>query len=79
MGARPLARAKARATLSEPITAIGNPPAHDGNRNGCPQDPPHGQNKICQQAQHYKDDPEDLALHEAILVWADFLSAKPSA
>jgi len=67
-----LARARVRATLSEPVAAIGNPPAHDGNRNGCPQGPPDGQNKICHQAQHNKDDPEDLALHDDILVWPIF-------
>jgi len=72
-----LARAKARAS-SKPIAPVRNPPAHDGDRNGCPQGPPDGQNDICQNAQHDKDDPEDLALHDAILVSADFLSAKPN-
>jgi hypothetical protein len=72
-----MARAEARAS-SKPVAPVRNPPADDSDWNGCPQGPPDGQNKICQQAQHDKDDPEDPALHDAILVSVDFLPAKPN-
>jgi hypothetical protein len=54
-------------TKLEPIAAIGDPPTHNANGNGCRQRPPKWQNDISQQAQADESDPKDLSLHSLIL------------
>src|SRR5690348_9448682 len=52
---------------SEPIAAIGHPPAHEGDWNGGHQRPPQRQNEVRDQSQQNKHDPEDFSLHPGIL------------
>jgi hypothetical protein len=54
-------------SLLEPIAAIGDPPTHDANGNGCRHCPPKWQDEISQQAQAGESDPKDLSLHSLIL------------
>ncbi len=51
----------------EPVAAIGNPPTHNANGNGCRHCPPKWQDEISQQAQAGESDPKDLSLHSLIL------------
>src|SRR3984885_15751868 len=59
--------------LAEPVTSVGDPPAHINDRNSCPERPPQRQDEICHQPEYGEAEPEDLSLHENILAPA-FLS-----
>ena len=47
----------------EPVAAIGNPPAHDADGDGCEQSPHQGQRNIGDQAERDENRPKDFALH----------------
>ena len=59
-----------RIPLSEPVAAIGHPPAKDADGNGGQERPEDGQREIRDQPQRDEDGPEDLALHSFILARA---------
>ncbi len=59
---------KAQIRLLEPAAAVSHPPRTVGNRNGREQAPPNRQNDIGHNAQHSERDPEDLALHNPLIV-----------
>ena len=56
-----------RHPASEPVAAVGHPPAKDADGNGSQQRPQDGQGEIRNQSEHDKGSPEDLALHFIIL------------
>jgi len=56
-----------RHPASEPVAAVGHPPAEDADGNGSQQRPQDGQGEIRNQSEHDKGSPEDLALHFIIL------------
>ena len=62
-----LRRGKRYRGESEPVAAIGHPPAQDANGNGGEQGPQNGHGKIGDQAQRDECSPEDLSLHPHIL------------
>ena len=49
---------------SEPIAAVGNPPAHKANWNRGAEGPPERKNKISHETQDRESGPEDLPLHD---------------
>ncbi len=59
---------------SEPIAAVGHPPAKDADGNGGQQRPQDGQREVRNQPERNKGSPEDLALHFLILPPAEALS-----
>src|SRR6266849_3729815 len=64
-----------RIRASEPVAAIGHPPAKDADGNGGQQRPYDGQGEIRNKSKHHKSSPEDLALHFLILPRAIALSS----
>src|ERR1700731_159535 len=56
-----------RHPASEPVAAVGHPPAEDADGNGSQQRPQDGQGEIRNQSEHDKGSPEDLTLHFTIL------------
>lgn len=59
---------------SEPIAAIGDPPARKDYRDCRDQRPPEGKHDIGEQAEGGEGDPEDFAFHRIILFWRTDLS-----
>ena len=60
--------ASGRATaLLEPVAAISYPPTNEGDGDGCYQSPPQRKPEIGHDTKDGKDNPEDLALHRAIV------------
>jgi len=47
----------------EPVAAVGNPPAHHPDGDGCEQSPHQGQRNIGDQAERDENGPKDFALH----------------
>ena len=62
-----------RIPASEPVAAVGHPPAKDADGNRGQQRPNDGQGDICYQSQRNEGSPEDLALHSFILARAGAL------
>ena len=52
---------------SEPVAAVGDPPARNANGNRGEQRPPQGKHDIGEQAESGEGDPEDFAFHPIIL------------
>ncbi len=52
---------------SEPVAAVGYPPAKDADGNGGKKRPHDGQSEVCYQPEQNENAPEDLAFHSSIL------------
>src|SRR5438477_624540 len=59
-----------RIPASEPVAAVGHPPAKDAGRNRGQKRPYDGQSEVRRQSQRDESSPEDLALHTYILARA---------
>ena len=53
--------------LSEPVAAVGDPPAGEDNWDCRGQCPPKGKHDIGEQAERGEGDPEDFAFHTTIV------------
>jgi hypothetical protein len=52
---------------SEPVAAISDPPAHDGDGDGCDQGPQERECEVRDQSKKNEDNPENLLFHDFIV------------
>ena len=56
--------------LLKPVAAVGDPPTGEDDRNGGNERPPDSEGEIREEAEYSQAEPEDFALHLAILGFA---------
>lgn len=59
---------------SEPVAAVGDPPADPDDGDGRGQGPPEWENDVGENAEHGEADPENFALHWAIVAFSFFFA-----